>query len=92
MSYEEFFKEICVPESWKFLGKNNVRSINGDILSYGLLYKTGDVIYRVFYLTQSERGGIVKKEGENYKVLIDNKRTEQINEYLKSFNTENQEK
>ncbi len=75
----QFFSNIQIPPTWRF----------GKYADYpnspGRVYEVNSGIWwRVFFFTITGRGGITECNIKNNskKILIDNKNSEQINEYI----------
>jgi len=77
---QQFFDNIQIPISWRF-GKNADYPN-----SIGRVYEIKPGIWvRIFFFTITSRGGIVEcnMKDNSKRTLIDNKTSEQLNEYIK---------
>ncbi len=76
---KQFFDNIQIPPTWRF----------GKYADYpnapGRVYEVNPgICWRIFFFTITNRGGITEcnMKTNNKKILIDNKNSQQINEYI----------
>ncbi len=78
-----FFNKIKMLPGWKYVGRNNFEGSTGAVVQVA-----PDTWLRIFYLTDSGKGGIVEKQFDPIKrayklrCLIHNKTAQQLNEFI----------
>lgn len=80
-----FFNQIKMLPGWKYVGRNNFDGSMGAVVQVA-----PETWLRIFYLTYSDKGGIVEKQFDPIKrayklrCLIHNKTARQLNEFITS--------